>query len=105
MVPGGGAVGSLPMALASSPARAVSWAISPRRTFSRSPAVASSMVPFSNARVVALDGGFLLPDLGEDGAVFGAPVGVPVAVPLLGPGDGVCDEVAGVGVEVVERLE
>jgi hypothetical protein len=37
--------------------------------------------------------------------VFGAPVGVPFAVPLLGALDGVCDQVAGVGVEVAERPE
>jgi hypothetical protein len=55
--------------------------------------------------VVALDGGFLRLDLGEDGTVFGVLVGVAVAVAGLGAGDGVGDEVAGLGVEVAEGLE
>ena len=49
MTPGGGGVGVALIRSASSSARAVSWATSPRRILSRWPAVASSIVPFSNA--------------------------------------------------------
>ena len=55
--------------------------------------------------VVAVDGGFLGLDLGEDRGVLGAPVGVSVAVACAGAGDRVGDQVTGLGVEVAEGLQ
>jgi hypothetical protein len=56
-------------------------------------------------REVPVDRRLFLPDLGEQGGVFGAAVGLAVAALLLGAGDGVGDEAGGVGVGVAKCLE
>lgn len=55
--------------------------------------------------MVAVDGGGLLLDLCLDGGQFCALVAVAGAVFLLCLGDGVGDELVGVGVEVAQGLE